>query len=111
LTTRTTYHSFAELGLPDGVIVGNPIFVAQDEFTRNYHVVSADDFLRLCDDSWKKDPILSVSYTGNIALIDPPTQTVAHIYDPDKTSASELRNFDALLGHEILQMMDKKKKK
>ena len=93
------------------MIVGNPIFVAQDEFTRNYHVVSADDFLRLCDDSWKKDSILSVSYTGNIALIDPPTQTVAHIYDSNKTSEQELRNFDALLGHELLAMIRKDGKK
>ena len=64
MTTRTTYHSFAELGLPDGMIVGNPIFVAQDEFTRNYHVVNADDFLRLCDDSWRKDPMIGVGFTG-----------------------------------------------
>lgn len=111
MATRTTYHSFAELGLPDGRIVGNPIFMAQDEYTRNYHVVDADTFLSLCNESWLKDPIMSMSYTGNIALIDPPTQTVAHIYDSHKTSEQELRNFDALLGHELLELMRKDGKK
>lgn len=109
MATRTTYHSFAELGIPDGMLWGDPIFLAQDEHTRQYHVVDSNAFVSLCDGSWEKDAVMSLSYSGNIALIDPPTQTVAHIYECDKTPAAELLNFDQCVAHEIFSMMRKKK--
>ena len=109
MATRTTYHSFAELGIPDGTLWGDPIFLAQDEHTRQYHVVNGGDFIALCNDAWKSDPVMSLSYSGNIALIDPPTQTVAHIYECDKTPAAELLNFDQCVAHEIFALMKRKK--
>lgn len=105
MATRTTYHSLAELGIPHGTVHGDPIFLAQDEYTRQYHAVDANTFIALCNDSWKKDEVMKYAYSGNIALIDPPTQTVAHIYDCDMTTESELRNFDACMAQEVLRLM------
>ena len=52
ITSTTTYHDFQDLGIPHGVIVGNPIFIAQDEHTRQYHTVDAHTFVSLCNGSW-----------------------------------------------------------
>jgi hypothetical protein len=107
MATRTTYHSLEEIGIPRGSVPnGDPIYLAQDEFTRNYHRVDAHTFIRLCDDSWRKDEVMSISYSGNIGLIDLPTQTIAHIYDTENTTQSELENFEALVGEELFRIMN-----
>ena len=107
--TTTTYHDFKDLGIPDGVIIGNPIYIAQDEHTRQYHTVNAKTFMALCDGSWESDEVMSISYTGNIALIDPATQIVCHIYDNGKTPSDELHVFDRLIADEIVKLISGKR--
>lgn len=107
--TTTTYHDFKDLGIPDGVIIGNPIYIAQDEHTRQYHTVNAKTFMALCDGSWEGDEVMSISYTGNIALIDPATQIVCHIYDSGKTPSDELHVFDRLIADEIVKLISGKR--
>jgi hypothetical protein len=107
--TTTTYHDFKDLGIPDGVIIGNPIYIAQDEHTRQYHTVNAKIFMALCDGSWERDEVMSISYTGNIALIDPATQIVCHIYDSGKTPSDELHVFDRLIADEIVKLISGKR--
>lgn len=107
MTTTTTYHDFRDLGIPDGTIIGSPIYIAQDEHTRQYHTVNADVFMALCNGSWERDEVMSISYTGNIALIDPATQIVCHIYDNDKTPSDELNVFDRLIADEIIKLISR----
>lgn len=113
MPTTTTYFSLQDIGIPIGTISGSldSIFMAQDEFTREYHTISPNDFIKLCDDSWRKDEVMSISYSGNVAVIDLPTQTVAHIYDPTMTSENELRNFEVLVATELLRLMEERKRK
>jgi len=111
--TRTTYFSLEDLGIPEGTISGSleSIFMAQDEFTREYHTIPPKDFIKLCDGSWRTDEVMGISYSGNVAVIDLPTQTVAHIYDPNTTSENELQNFEVLVATELLRLMDERKRK
>lgn len=109
--TSTTYHDFQDLGIPSEIIVGSPIYIAQDEHTRQYHTVDAKTFMALCDGSWEKDEVMSLSYSGNLALIDPATQVVCHIYDNAKTPSDELHVFDRLIADEILKLISKKRGK
>lgn len=108
--STTTYHDFAELGIPTQ-IVGNPIYIAQDEHTRQYHTVDAKTFQALCDGSWQKDEVMSLSYSGNLALIDPATQVVCHIYDNANTPSDELHVFDQLIADEIVKLIRGKRGK
>jgi len=82
--------------------------MAQDEHTRQYHTVDAKTFVSLTDGSWERDEIMSISYTGNVALIDPATQVMAHIYDSDTTPQNELQNFELLIAEEIMKRMQRK---
>ena len=107
--TTTTYHDFRDLGIPDGVIIGNPIYIAQDEHTRQYHTVNAKTFMALYDGSWERDELMNISYTGNIALIDPATQIVCHMYDSGKTPSDELHVFDRLIADEIVKLISGKR--
>ena len=109
--STTTYHDFEELGIPRDIILGNPIYIAQDEYTRQYHTVDAKTFMALCDGSWEKDAVMSMSYSGNLALIDPATQVVCHIYDSGKTPSDELHVFDRLIADEIVKLMNGKRGK
>lgn len=111
--TRTTYFSLQELGIPIGTITGSldSIFMAQDEFTREYHKISPSDYIKLCDGSWRQDEVMSLSYSGNVAVIDLPTQTVAHIYDPTTTPENELQNFEVLVATELLRLMEERRGK
>ena len=54
---------------------------------------------------------MGISYSGNVAVIDLPTQTVAHIYDPNTTPENELQNFEVLVATELLRLMDERKRK
>lgn len=103
------YTSLQELGIPIGMVVGNPIHIAQDAYTRQYHKVSPRRFIELTSGTWRKDQVLSMSYTGAVALIDPPSQTVCHIYDSDLTTPDEVATFDKLVTEEILRMIDRMK--
>jgi hypothetical protein len=111
ITSTTTYYDFQDLGIPHGVIVGNPIYIAQDEHTRQYHTVDAHTFVCLCNGSWEQDEVMSVSYSGNLALIDPATQVVCHIYDGIKTPSDELHVFDRLIADEMVKLIEKKRGK
>lgn len=111
MPSTTTYHDFQDLGIPNGIIVGNPIYIAQDEFTRQYHTVDAKTFMALCDGSWEKDEVMRMSYSGNLALIDPATQVICHIYDNAKTPSDELHVFDQLIADEITKLMSRKRGK
>ena len=111
ITSTTTYYDFQDLGIPHGVIVGNPIYIAHDEHTRPYHTVDAHTFVSLCNGSWERDEVMSVSYSGNLALIDPATQVVCHIYDGGKTPVDELHVFDRLIADEIVKLIDRKRGK
>jgi hypothetical protein len=111
ITSTTTYYDFQDLGIPHGVIVGNPIYIAQDEHTRQYHTVDAHTFVCLCNGSWEQDEVMSVSYSGNLALIDPATQVVCHIFDGVKTPIDELHVFDRLIADEMVKLIDKKRGK
>lgn len=107
MRTSTNYHNFKDLGIPEGVIIGNPIYIAQDEHTRQYHTIDHKTFVALCSGAWQQDEVMSISYTGNIALIDPATQIVCHIYDTDKTSNDELYVFDQLIASEITKLISR----
>jgi hypothetical protein len=65
--------------------------------------------MALCDGSWERDEVMSISYTGNIALIDPATQIVCHIYDNGKTPSDELHVFDRLIADEIVKLISGKR--
>lgn len=99
------YYTFQSLGIPMGIAIGGPIYVAQDAFTREYHVASAAEFKSLASRRWIDDEVMSISYTGAFGCIDPPTQTVSHTYDPKTTTEDELRNFDALVVRELTRLI------
>lgn len=103
--STTTYHSLEELGVPHGELKGNPILMAQDEFTREYHTVDSKVFHLLCTGEWEKDAVMSNSYSGNIALVDPATQIVAHIYNDETTTPAELESFERLVAQEIIRQI------
>ena len=109
MTITTSYMSLQQLGIPQGYLTGNPILMAQDLYTRQYHCIDSDTFNALTTDHWHKNELMSQSYSGNIALIDPATQIVAHIYDAEQTPQEELLCFDQLIAHEIVQRMSKKR--
>lgn len=109
--STTTYHSLEELGVPHGELKGNPILMAQDEFTREYHTVDSRVFHLLCTGEWEKDAVMNISYSGNIALVDPATQIVAHIYDDEKTTLTELESFERLMAQEIIRQIGGKRGK
>jgi len=111
MTMTTSYMSLQQLGIPQGYLTGNPILMAQDLYTRQYHCIDSDTFNSLTSDWWHKSELLSQSYSGNIALIDPATQIVAHIYDAEQTSEEELSCFDQLIAHEIVRHMSKQRGK
>ena len=111
MTITTSYMSLQQLGIPQGYLTGNPILMAQDLYTRQYHCIDSDTFNALTTDQWHKSELMSQSYSGNIALIDPATQIVAHIYDAEQTPQEELLCFDQLIAHEIVQHMSKQKGK
>ena len=100
------YTSLQELGIPIGIVIGNPIYIAQDEYTRQYHKVNPKQFIELTSGAWRKIEVLSMSYTGAVALIDPPSQTVCHIYDSDLTTPDEVGTLDILVTEEILRLID-----
>jgi len=111
MTMTTSYMSLQQLGIPQGYLTGNPILMAQDLYTRQYHCIDSDTFNSLTSDWWHKSELLSQSYSGNIALIDPATQIVAHIYDAEQTPQEELLCFDQLIAHEIVRHMSKQRGK
>ena len=47
-----------------------------------------------------------MSYTGAVAVIDPSSQTVCHIYDSDLTTPDEVGTLDILVTEEILRLID-----
>lgn len=102
----TTHTSLQELGIPEGLVEGKPIHIAQDRYTREYHTVDPRRFIELASGTWERDPVLSLSYTGAVALVDPPTQSVTHIYDSDETTPDEVRNFDRLAAMEIMRLVE-----
>lgn len=102
----STHSSFQEFGIPLGVIdhLFPSIYIAQDAFTRQHHEVTPQEFTLLSTGRWRTDPVLSISYTGSIAMIDPPTQTITHIYDDTVTSADEMKNLDAFLVQHLMRL-------
>ena len=105
MTITTSYMSLQQLGIPQGYLTGNPILMAQDLYTRQYHCIDSDTFNALTTDQWHKSELMSQSYSGNIALIDPATQIVAHIYDDEKTTLAELESFERLVAQEIIRQI------
>ena len=105
MTITTSYMSLQQLGIPQGYLTGNPILMAQDLYTRQYHCIDSDTFNALTTDQWHKNELMSQSYSGNIALIDPATQIVAHIYDDEKTTPAELESFERLVAQEIIRQI------
>lgn len=101
---HTTYYSVEDLGLPHGALRGNNIYVAQDEYTRQYHKIDGKTFRKICDGSWKEDDVLVHAYTGNVGVIDTAGQIIGHSYDL-KTPRAELENFDDFVGELILRRM------
>ena len=100
------YTSLQELGIPISTVVGNPIYIAQDGYTRQYHKVDPKRFIELTSGAWRKSEVLSMSYTGAVAVIDPLSQTVCHIYDSDLTTPDEVVTLDRLVTEEILRLID-----
>jgi hypothetical protein len=101
---HTTYHSLEELGIAHGALQGKSIYLAQDEYTRQYHRVDVKTWRKLCDGSWLEDEVLSLAFTGNVGLIDIRGQLVGHSYDMS-TPKEELENFDALVGEVITERL------
>ena len=103
----TTYHSFRQIGIPFGVEFKKrtAVYMAQDAFTRQYHTVTPEVFIKLASGAWLKDPVMSISYTGNIGVIDTPVQTVIHIHDRSKTAPEEYASFDSLVVRELRRIM------
>jgi hypothetical protein len=105
--TTTTYFDFESLGVPyTGMLSGGTIFIVQDEHTRQYHTTDPITFKAVCDGSWEQDPVMRHSFTGNIAIVDPITRVVAHIYDSEKTPPEELEVFNNLIAQEIARLLD-----
>lgn len=104
----SNHATFQQYGIPLGLIDGHnqPVYIAQDAFTREHHVVSTREFVPLCTGEWRRDEIRSMAYTGSIAVIDPPTQTVTHHYDDDLTTPKEIANLDALVAEHLMRMTE-----
>jgi hypothetical protein len=104
---ETTYHSFGQIGIPFGVEFKKytAVYMAQDAFTRQYHTVTPEVFINLASGTWLKDPVMSISYTGNIGVIDTPVQTVIHIHDTGSTTPDEYASFDSLVLRELRRLM------
>lgn len=101
---HTTYHSLDEIGVPHGTLKGNNIYLAQDEYTRQYHKVDGKTFRKICDGSWKSDDVMLHAYSGNIGVIDVHAQVVGHSYDM-KTPREELESFDACVAEMITKRL------
>ena len=103
----TTYHSFRQIGIPFGVEFKKrtAVYMAQDAFTRQYHTVTPKNFVKLASNEWLQDPVMSISYTGNIGVIDTLVWTVIHIHDRSKTTPEEYASFDSLVVRELRRIM------
>lgn len=100
---RSTHTTFQRFGIPLGLIDHDSpiVYIAQDAFTREHHAVTSKEFISLATGEWSDDPVLSMAYTGSIAMIDPPTQTVTHICDDETTTPQELRNLDLFIAETL----------
>jgi len=105
---RTTHTTFQRYGIPLGLIDHGypPIYIAQDAFTRQHHVVTSEEFIALASGAWRTDEVRSMAFTGSIATIDPPTQTVSHICDDLTTTPQELANLDLLIVEHLCMMAE-----
>jgi hypothetical protein len=104
---RTTHTSFQRYGIPLGLIDEShlPVYIAQDAFTRQHHLVERDRFIALASGAWRDDEVMAISYTGSIAVIDAPSQTVSHICESD-TTPEELKNLDRLVADQLWGMSE-----
>jgi len=104
--TRSTHTTFQRFGIPLGLIDQGypPVYIAQDAFTRQHHVVTSTEFIALASGAWRRDEVQSMAFTGSIAMIDPPTQTVTHICDDLATTPQELRILDELVAEHLCTM-------
>jgi hypothetical protein len=104
----STHATFQQYGIPLGMIDGHhrAVYIAQDAFTRQHHAVTAKKFIALGTGEWKRDEVMSMAYTGSIAVIDPPTQTVTHHYDDHLTTVQEVANLDSLVVEHLLRMTE-----
>lgn len=102
----TTYCTFQQYGIPLGLIdhAHAAVYIAQDAFTRQHHIVTPNEFVPLGTGTWRSDPDLSHAFTGSVAMIDPPTQTVTHICDDDLTTRAEVANLEALIADCLMRM-------
>lgn len=101
---HTTYHSLDEIGVPHGTLRGNNIYLAQDEYTRQYHKVDGKTFRMICDGSWKSNEVMLHAYSGNVGVIDVHAQVVGHSYDM-KTPREELESFDSCVAEMITKRL------
>jgi hypothetical protein len=104
----STHATFQQYGIPLGLIDGGyaPVYIAQDAFTRQHHTVTAREFVALGTGEWRRDEVMSMAYTGSIAMIDPPTQTVTHHFDDDLTTPREIANLDTLVVEHLMRMTE-----
>ena len=102
----STHASFVEYGIPLGLIDHrlSSVYIAQDAFTRQHHPVTSKEFVRLGTGDWRHDSVLSMAYTGSIAMIDPASQTITHIYDDSLTVDEECENLDVLIVDHLMRM-------
>ena len=101
------HYSLQDVGIPVGIVIGAPIYLAQDAFTREYCTVNAKEFIALASGEWQKHEVMSISWTGAIGCIDPPTQTVSHVFDPEVTTVEEVRGFDSLVIAQLSKLIMK----
>lgn len=99
---HTTQYPISALGcnIP---VMGNPMFLAQCNWTRHFHEVKPELFYNLLAGQGSEEE--KVSYTENMGIIDTITQSVMLRYDLNGTTQEEQMNFDALVAALITERL------
>lgn len=84
-------------------IMGDPLFIAQCNWTRHFQQVTPEKFYGLLSGS--VDETDKLSYTDNMGIIDTITQTVLLRYDMASTTPAEQNHFETLVASLITQRL------
>jgi hypothetical protein len=103
---HTIYYPISQIGIHIPII-GKPIFMGQCNWTGNYHEITVDQFYKTLVGSG--DEVHKLSFTDNIGMIDPITQTVTIRYDLMNTPPSDQAMMDACIANLLIKRLTEMK--